>query len=107
MADWYKKTGDTSFPFRCQLSWEGGYADLTGVTIKLRYKLRTRGATAAEIVGSVEDTSDRIVAASFEPGVPGTYQVEWEITWLDDTTTTFPEDEYLIIEVIDSLEPAS
>lgn len=107
MADWYKKTGDTSFPFRCQLSWEGGYADLATASVKLRYKLHERGSTAAEIEATVEDASERIVYALFEPGVPGTYHVEWEITWADTTTTTFPDDEYLIIEVINSLEPAS
>jgi hypothetical protein len=106
MADWYKKLGDDGFPFRCQLSWEGGYADLSGCTVKLRYVSRSVGAASVEVAAAVESASDRIVTAAFEPASTGSYKAEWEVTWPNATQSTFPEDEYLILEVLTSLEPA-
>ena len=103
MADVERKLGDNGMPLRFRLSWDGGYDDLTGATVVFRYGLNRSSAAFTEVVGVVEDAVERIVSAEFIPAVAGTYKAEWAVTWPNTKISVFPDDGYLIIQVLPGL----
>lgn len=90
------KQGDTAPDVVATLSNAAGPQNLTGATVQWRLKLKD--GTGSVITGacSIDTPASAGVVrhplATVDTAAPGTYVVEYFVTWADNTTTTFPKD---------------
>ena len=101
------KQGDTRTALRATLMGaDNSPVDLTGASVRFvmgerRYSpIISREAVVVDAVGGQ-------VLFTFEPGdtdKPSSYQAEFRATFLDGRTETYPNDRYIVIEIMPSLE---
>jgi hypothetical protein len=101
MDTFYMKEGNTSPAIRYELY--PPTVDLTGATVlfQMREPLSLGGATLINnpaVVVIEKDTPT--VEYSWQTGNPsGIYEAEFDVTYADGTTETFPNDEFILIKV--------
>ena len=107
MADWYGKRNDRQPAISATLKDASGAAvNLTGATV--RFKLRSRGASAAKVDAAATITNAaggqvRYAWAAGDLDTAGLFDAEFEVTFGDGTTETFPNDRHLVVQVTEDL----
>jgi len=101
-ATW--KQGDTGDLTATLKNPDGTAANLNGATVKLNVRA-TRGGTLLIDHGSVtvtDATNGRVKYAmqSADTLNPGTFYVEWEVTYASGVKTTYPNDRSALLEIV-------
>jgi hypothetical protein len=94
------KRNDTRDAIKATLSNEKGVVDLTGCSI--RFIMARRNKIKVDKPAIIEDTLNGVVWAIFDQGDTdevGTFQAEFEVTFPDNRIATFPNNDYLMIEI--------
>lgn len=105
MADFTIKQNDTWPPLDAVLSDSNGPLNLTGCSVKILAKNATGTASwsaTCEITGPVTGNVRHNWRAS-DTASKQTFNVEWEITWPNLTTSTVPNKGYKTVEVVADL----
>lgn len=106
------KQGDT-FPLIAALSDTFGLLDLTGSTVRIRMASAVVGVghppidNPCDVIQATDPTSGSIInkgRVSYSWGVgetddPGVYNVEFAVTFPDNSVRTFPSDGYMTLEI--------
>ena len=101
------KENDTTPSLRAELlNGSGNAVDLIGTTV--RFHMRTMGSSTADIdaVASVISEPLGIVQYDWADGDTsdvGSYQAEFEVTYPDGNIETFPNANYIGVEIIDDI----
>jgi len=69
----------------------GGYADLTDATVKFQMRRPDDKRFTVNAVATVTDAPNGYVSytwAANDLSIPGAYQVQWEVTWIDSSRQT-------------------
>lgn len=113
MADFSIKANDRLPSIKATLNVQGAPVPLDGAT-KVDFVMRSKGATQAEpkvnSAAVVVDPAGGIVRYDWAAGdtsVPGSYEAEWEVTWADGKTQTFPTKTYHTIDILADLDSAA
>lgn len=104
MANVTIKRNDTKDNIKATLSNESGPVDLTGATV--RFLMSKRGTVKVDRPAQVQDAVNGIVWFVFEMGdtnETGSYQAEFEVTFSDARVETFPNDGFILINIINDL----
>jgi hypothetical protein len=107
MADWTMKKNDTWPPLAFTLSDAAGPVDLTDAQqVMLRMKLGRK--TVHGICSPAPDQDAHPGAGTYswvpeDTSIVGKWRAEFEVTWVDGTVVTFPNDDYLEIEIVEDL----
>lgn len=109
VADFAIKRGDEAPALRATLKQGGDPFDLStigGVTFHMRRKGRTNLAVSGS--ATVVTASDGVVEYRWSAGdtdvTPGTYEAEFEVELSNGDLTTFPGEDYLLVEVVDDVD---
>ena len=72
---------------------------------QVQFRMDQRGQSVIDAQGEVLDGSDGIVKYEWQDTstLNGTFNAEWEITFPDGETETFPNDDFIRVLVIDDL----
>lgn len=96
------KRGDTRTAIKATLLSPAGTAvDLTGATVKF-IMADLRGVVKINRAAQVQDALNGVVWFIFEPpetDVAGTYRGEFEVMFGDGRKETYPNDDYLTVEI--------
>lgn len=96
------KRGDTRTAIKATLlSPAGTPVDLTGATVKF-IMADFKGVRKISRLAEIYDPENGIVWMIFEPpetDLTGTFRAEFEVTFGDGRVETYPNDDYLIIEI--------
>jgi hypothetical protein len=98
------KRNDTRDAIKATLSNESGTVDLTGATV--RFLMSRRGVNKIDRQSQIQDAAAGIVWATFEIGdtdETGLFQAEFEVTFSDGRIETFPNDSFILIDIINDL----
>jgi len=101
------KQNDTVPSLRATLkNGSGNAVDLTNATV--RFHMRSLAGTSAKVDASAAIVNANIGLVQYNWGASdtntiGSYQGEFEVTYPDATIETFPNNNYLHIEVLDDL----
>lgn len=98
------KKNDTKDNIKATLSNESGPVDLTGATV--RFLMSRRGVLKVDRGAQVQDAANGIVWMVFEQGdtdEAGLFQAEFEVTFPDARIETFPNDSFILINIISDL----
>lgn len=99
------KQGDTGPPLTATLkNPDGTVANLNGATVKLNIKAR-RGGTVLVNHGTVTVTDATNGRVSYawqvaDTANPGSFYVEWEVTYAGGVITTYPNDKSALLEIV-------
>lgn len=100
----YLKKNDTKDNIKATLSNESGPVDLTGATV--RFLMSKKGAIKVDRQAQIQDAAAGIVWMVFEHGdtdEQGLYQAEFEVIFPDARIETFPNDGFVLINIISDL----
>lgn len=112
MADFSLKANDRLPSIKATLSTGGAPIDLTPAT-KVDFIMKGAAPATVPKVNSpavIVDPAGGVVRYDWKAGdtnTPGSYQAEWEVTWDDGKTQTFPTTSYHTIDVLADLDSAS
>jgi transcriptional/translational regulatory protein YebC/TACO1 len=98
------KRNDTRDNIKATLSNESGPVDLTGATV--RFLMSKRGVIKVDRPAQIQDSTNGIVWMVFEQGdtnETGLFQAEFEVTFSDARIETFPNDSFILINIINDL----
>jgi transcriptional/translational regulatory protein YebC/TACO1 len=98
------KKNDTKDNIKATLSNESGPVDLTGATV--RFLMSRRGIVKVDRQAQIKDAAAGIVWMVFENGdtdETGLFQSEFEVTFPDARIETFPNDGFILINIINDL----
>lgn len=115
MADYTIKSFDRRPVLRARLTTAGGPVNLFDAeSVDFIMRAANGGAVKVNARAEIVDASYGIVEYAWAAGdtdVPGKYQGEWEVTWEEGVTQTFPTLTYHSIDILADLdgnsEPAS
>ena len=99
----YVKQNDTSRAVQDTLTLNGAPINLTGATVTFKMRLVSGGMALVKTAAVVGDPTLGVVQYSFvgtDLANPGSYYVEWLITFADGHLLTVPDDSYAQINVI-------
>ena len=96
----YIKQGDTKPSLSAQLLSDGSAVDLTGATVKFHMGTII-DATATIVDAATGNVRYDWVTADTETA--GLFRAEFEVTFSDGTVETFPNDGYLLINIIEEV----
>jgi hypothetical protein len=98
------KRNDTRDAIKATLSNESGPVDLTGATVRF---LMSKGSTVkVDRQAEIQDALNGIVWMVFDQGdtdETGTFKAEFEVTFSDARIETFPNDSFILINIINDL----
>lgn len=98
------KRNDTRDAIKATLSNESGPVDLTGATVRF---LMSKGSTVkVDRQAEIQDAVNGIVWMVFDQGdtdETGTFKAEFEVTFSDARIETFPNDSFILINIINDL----
>jgi transcriptional/translational regulatory protein YebC/TACO1 len=98
------KRNDTKNNIKATLSNESGPVDLTGATV--RFLMAKHGMIKIDRKAQIQDAVNGIVWFIFEQGDTdevGIFQAEFEVTYSDARIETFPNDCFILINIISDL----
>jgi transcriptional/translational regulatory protein YebC/TACO1 len=98
------KRNDTKDNIKATLSNESGPIDLTGATV--RFLMSQRGTVKVDRPAQIQDAVNGIVWMVFDQGdtdQSGSFQAEFEVTFSDARIETFPNDSFILINIINDL----
>ena len=98
------KRNDTKDNIKATLSNESGPVDLTGATV--RFLMSKRGIVKVDRQVQIQDAVNGIVWMVFDQGdtnETGSFQAEFEVTFPDARIETFPNDGFILINIINDL----
>jgi hypothetical protein len=98
------KRNDTRDAIKATLSNESGLVNLDGATV--RFLMSKRGVKKIDRQAQIQDATAGIVWAVFETGdtdETGLFQSEFEVTFSDGRIETFPNDGFILIDIINDL----
>lgn len=102
-ADFWIKQGDTAPDIEATLEDSSGSAvDLTNASSVDFHMMDSAGNVTVDAAGTITDAANGKVKynwASGDTDEAGTFQAEWEVTWSDSSTETFPNHDNLIISI--------
>lgn len=105
MAEFQIKAGDTAPPFkgRC-LDAKGAAIPTLGTVVRFRMKPRTAGLRAPiDQLAAWTNTTTAEASYAWQTGdtaVPGLYDAEFHVTYVDGRSETFPNGEYVTVEIL-------
>ena len=99
------KQGDTGPSLTATLkNPDGTAANLSGATVKLNIKARRGGTTLVNhgTVTVTDATNGRVSYAwqVADTANPGSFYVEWEVTYAGGMITTYPNDKSALLEIV-------
>lgn len=103
------KKNDREPAFRAKLFQDDAPAPLTGATVKFLMKLEGAMPSAAPKVSAaatIVDPVNGIVRydwATDDTNIPGNYRAEFEVTYANGKSRTFPNEDYLPVRVVGDL----
>jgi transcriptional/translational regulatory protein YebC/TACO1 len=98
------KKNDTKDNIKATLSNESGPVELTGATV--RFLMSKRGTIKVDRQAQIQDAVNGVVWMVFEQGdtnETGLFQAEFEVTFPDARIETFPNDSFILIDIINDL----
>jgi hypothetical protein len=98
------KRNDTRDAIKATLSNESGPVNLDGATV--RFLMSRRGVNKIDRQSQIQDAAAGIVWVTFEIGdtdETGLFQAEFEVTFSDGRIETFPNDGFILIDIINDL----
>jgi len=106
--DFVTKKGDEEPPLEATLEdANGNPKDLTNANgVQFHMKDPTADTAKVDKAASIDDGSNGKVSYSFDAedvDTTGEFEAEFEVTWADDDTETFPKDGYLNLKILDTL----
>lgn len=103
MIEYFAKAGDTR-PIEAELQDAQGIVNLTGASVKLRYRSVSGGA-AVEQDADIVDPLLGTVKYTFQADelVAGSYEAEWHVVLNGGEKATFPSDQYMYLRVSEAL----
>lgn len=103
MLEFFAKAGDTR-AIETELKDAVGAVNLTGATVKFRYRNVSTGVTVVQD-GQITDEVLGKVKYQFQDGEldAGSYESEWFVTLAGGETATFPTDQYIYLRIFDAL----
>ena len=91
-------TGDTKPDIAARLPYldadgveTGSYADLTGASVRFQMRRPDDKRFTVNQPATIDDAANGLVSyvwAANDLSVPGEYQVQWEVTWVDSSKQT-------------------
>ena len=105
-SDYDVRRGDTAYAVEYTLPCLPTGKSLATASVHFRYGLMG-GDSYYIVTGSVLDADAHTVMAECAPAEAGTYNTEFVITWADLTTSIYPREDYLVLEVGAPLLPAT
>lgn len=102
----YVKQNDTSPAMLATLQdAEGNAVNLTGATV--RFHMRSVGGNpVVDAAATIVTPLSGIVRYNWvaaDTDTAGTYQAEFEVTYADASIETFPNDGYIVVQIIDDI----
>lgn len=108
MADFTIKSGSTTPALTVTLMDGVVPANLTGATVRMRMRDSRGGDLVIDALATISgDPTTGSVSYQWEPtdtDTVGSFIVEWEVTYANGTSQTFPTEGYTTVEVEESLE---
>lgn len=106
--DFVTKKGDEEPPIEATLEdADGNPKDLTNAdSVSFHMKDPRKDTAKVDKPGSITDAANGEVRYSWDAedvDTTGEYEAEFEVTWSDGDTETFPKDGYLDLKVLDTL----
>lgn len=106
--DFVTKKGDTEPPIEATLEDADGNAkDLTNASgVDFHMKDPRADTAKVDAAGSIDDAANGKVSYQWvasDVDTEGEYEAEFEVTWSDGDTETFPKDGYLDLKILDTL----
>lgn len=98
------KRNDTKDNIKATLSNESGPVDLTGATV--RFLMSKRWTVKVDRPTDIKDAVNGVVWMVFEQGdtdETGLFFAEFEVTFPDARKETFPNDSFILIDIISDL----
>ena len=107
-ADFVTKKGDTEPPIEATLEdADGQPKDLTNANgVDFHMKDPREDAAKVDAAGSIDDAANGKVSYQWtadDVDTEGDFEAEFEVTWSDGDTETFPKDGYLDLKILDTL----
>lgn len=113
MSDFVLKANDRLPAIKATLNVQGTPVPLDTAT-KVDFIMRSKGANQSEpkvnAAAVIVDPTGGIVRYDWAVGdtsTPGSYEAEWEVTWSDGKTQTFPTKTYHTIDILADLDSAA
>jgi hypothetical protein len=110
VADFTIKAHDERPSIQATLFTGGVAVDLTSATgVDFIMALASGGAPKVNAAAVVADAINGVVRydwISADTDTPGDYEAEWQVTWADSDTQTFPTASYHTISVLADLDGA-
>lgn len=100
------KRNDTKKPLKAVLSNESGPIDLTGCTVRFIMSDTMTKVMKINREALIQDAVNGTVWVVFEDGetdTPGTYKAEFKVTYTDFRKETFPDNGYILVEILKDL----
>lgn len=106
--DFVTKKGDEEPPLEATLEdADGNPKDLTNAnSVQFHMKDPTADTAKVDKAGAIDSAADGEVSYSWDAedvDTTGEFEAEFEVTWSDGDTETFPKDGYLDVKVLDTL----
>ena len=99
------KQGDTSPALSVQFKWDDSVVDLTDATVKMYMGLYDESSLLIDgATCTITDAENGEIEYAWQTGdtdVVGLYEVEFVVTFSDGTIQTFPNDQFLLIEIVE------
>ncbi len=103
----YVKQNDTSPAMLATLQdAEGNAVNLTGATVRFHMRSVGGGNPVVDAAATVVTAASGIVRYNWvaaDTDTVGTYQAEFEVTYADASIETFPNDGYIVVQIIDDI----
>ena len=107
MADWTLKQNDDAPAIEALLSYDDGSVPSSMSSVVCKIRLSSGGSLVTGGTDSIMDAGTARVRHDWSDGgiaAPGTYNVEWEVTFTGGRKTTFPAQGYMTLEITDDLD---
>lgn len=102
MPDFYLKRNGTKEAIQATLSDQAGAVDLTGATVRFHMKNRA-GTVVVDAPAEVVTPAGGVVRYQWQAedtAAAGDFYAEWEVTFADEKTQTFPNEHNVAIRIV-------
>jgi hypothetical protein len=106
MSDFTLKKGDRLPVLRSNLSDSNGYVNISGATVSFVYQGRKRGSQPTTGSATILSGPSGLVEYNWASGdvtTPGMYYGEWRVIMPNEKQISFPNDGFIVFEIVDNL----